>query len=99
MRFTNCIELSKSIMVCHMKKGLLTLEPFYENRKNEYRMDILKCPYCRVFTELGAPELAKYSCESDDIVYGNLPGIDFIRTQTLATGGTRCDFYLRLSDK
>ena len=86
-------------MVCHMKKGLLTLEPFYENRKNEYRMDILKCPYCRVFTELGAPELAKYSCESDDIVYGNLPGIDFIRTQTLATGGTRCDFYLRLSDK
>ena len=72
---------------------------FYENQKNEYRMDILGCPYCRVFTELGTPELAQYSCESDDIVYGNLPGIDFIRTQTLAKGGTKCDFYLRLSNK
>ncbi|MBP5223067.1 MAG: L-2-amino-thiazoline-4-carboxylic acid hydrolase [Lachnospiraceae bacterium] len=72
---------------------------FYENGRNEYRMDIIQCPYCRVFSELGAPELAKYSCESDDIVYGDLPGIDFIRTQTLATGGTKCDFYLKLTDK
>ena len=33
MRFTNCIELSKSIMVCHMKKGLLTLEPVLKQNK------------------------------------------------------------------
>lgn len=30
--------------------------------------------------ELGAPELAQYSCDCDDIIYGNIPGIDFIRT-------------------
>ena len=72
---------------------------FYQNKKNEYRMDVLQCPYCRTFTELGAPELAQYSCESDDIVYGNLPGIEFIRTQTLAKGGDKCDFYLRLKQE
>ncbi len=72
---------------------------FYETDKNEFRMDIIQCPYCKAFAELGAPELAKYSCESDDIVYGNLEGIDFIRTQTLATGGSKCDFYLKLADK
>ena len=31
-------------------------------------------------------------CRADIINYGNLPYIDFIRTQTLCQGGDCCDF-------
>ena len=68
---------------------------FYDNQKGEYRMDIVSCPYHRYFTELGCPELTRISCKSDDLVYGNLPGISFERTGTLGRGNERCDFYIR----
>ena len=68
---------------------------FYPKMKDEFRMDILACPYCRYFTALGCPELTKIYCENDDRVYGNLPGLEFKRTGTLGTGADRCDFYLR----
>lgn len=56
---------------------------FYPPNPGEYRMDIVSCPYCRYFAELGCPELTKIFCENDDRVYGNLPGIEFVRTGTL----------------
>jgi len=68
---------------------------FYPKKKNEYRMDIVSCPYVRYFTELGCPELTKIYCANDDRVYGNLPGLEFKRAGTLGTGADRCDFYLR----
>lgn len=68
---------------------------FYPKTKNEFRMDIIACPYCRYFTELGCPELTKIYCENDNRVYGNLTGLEFKRTGTLGTGAERCDFYLR----
>lgn len=70
---------------------------FYENKKGEYRMDVVSCPYHRYFTELDCPELTRISCKSDDLVYGNLPGIKFERTGTLGRGNDRCDFYIRKS--
>ena len=68
---------------------------FYPKTKDEFRMDIVSCPYCRYFMELGCPELTKIYCENDNRVYGNLPGLEFKRTGTLGTGADRCDFYLR----
>ena len=68
---------------------------FYPKVKGEYRMDILACPYCRYFTELGCPELTRVFCENDDRMYGNLPGIAFERTGTLGKGAERCDFCIR----
>ena len=70
---------------------------YYPKKKNEYRMDITACPYCRFFAELGCPELTKIYCENDDRVYGNLPGIKFERTGTLGKGADRCDFCIRRS--
>ena len=72
---------------------------FYENKKGEYRMDVVFCPYHRYFTELGCPELTRISCKSDDLVYGNLPGIKFERTGTLGRGNDRCDFYINSGRK
>ncbi len=68
---------------------------FYPRRKDEYRMDVLSCPYCRYFTELGCPELTRIYCENDERTYGNLPGIVFERTGTLGKGADRCDFCIR----
>ena len=68
---------------------------FYPKKKGEYRMDILACPYNKYFTELGCPELTRIFCTNDNRCYGSLPGIEFKRSGTLATGATRCDFYLR----
>ena len=68
---------------------------FYPKEKNRYRTDIIACPYCRFFTELGCPELTKIFCENDNRVYGNLPGIVFERTGTLGTGADKCDFCVR----
>ena len=68
---------------------------FYPKKKGEYRMDILACPYCRYFTELGCPELTKIFCANDDRMYGNLPGLAFERTGTLGRGADKCDFCIR----
>lgn len=68
---------------------------FYPKEKVVYRMDILACPYCRYFGELGCPELTKIFCENDDRSYGNLPGLKFERTGTLGKGADRCDFCFR----
>lgn len=68
---------------------------FYDNPKGEYRMDVTSCPYNRYLTQLGCPEITKLFCENDDRMYGNLPGIDFIRTKTIGKGGDCCDFYLK----
>ena len=68
---------------------------FYPKKKGEYRMDIIACPYCRTFTELGCPELTRIFCENDERIYGRLPGLQFERSGTLGKGAERCDFYLR----
>ena len=68
---------------------------FYPKEKGAYRMDIIACPYNRYFTELGCPELTKIFCDNDERTYGNLPGLQFIRTGTLGKGSKRCDFYLK----
>jgi len=63
--------------------------------KQEANFDILECPYCKYLQELGCPELGPGFCKSDEYVYGNLDAFAFERTQTLATGGEKCDFCLR----
>ena len=72
---------------------------FYPKKKGEYRMDIVECPYHRIFTELGTPELTKIFCINDEYMYGDLPGIEFKRTSTLGKGGNKCDFCIRLKNK
>ena len=72
---------------------------FYDNPKGEYRMDVTACPYNKYLTELGCPEVTKLFCDNDDRMYGDLPGIDFIRTKTIGRGGDCCDFYMRKSLK
>ncbi len=70
---------------------------FYTKQKGEFRMDILQCPYNTYLNEVGCPELTRLFCESDVYSYGNLPGMDFVRTQTIGSGGSLCDFKLMIN--
>ena len=63
--------------------------------KEEVRFDINQCPYCQYLTEIGCPEIIRFSCEIDEWIYGNLPGLKFERTGTLGTGADKCDFCLK----
>lgn len=65
-----------------------------ESTQGSIHFDILDCPYCRYLSELGCPELTESFCKSDEYAYGNLKLIAFKRTQTLGTGGDKCDFYM-----
>lgn len=70
-------------------------QQIHECTTSHLRMDILSCPYLRHCTAAGAPEIAPLFCANDEFAYGNLPGITFRRTGTLANGADRCDFELR----
>ena len=70
-------------------------QKFYNTEDGSLRFDTLKCPYCKYSKECGCPEIIHTFCDSDIYCYGNLPKIEFNRTQTLGTGGDCCDFYLK----
>lgn len=67
--------------------------------KDEVCFDINQCPYCQVLTEIGCPEIIHFSCEIDEWIYGNLPGLEFSRSGTLDTGADKCDFCLKRARK
>lgn len=61
----------------------------------EFRFNMTKCPYEKKFREAGFPELCEIACTSDIHTYGSLKRMAFIRTETLGTGGSCCDFCIR----
>ena len=63
--------------------------------KDKVHFDIDQCPYCKYLTEIGCPEIIRFSCEIDEWIYGNLPGLKFERAGTLGTGADKCDFCLK----
>lgn len=69
-------------------------QQFHTADRKVLRFDILKCPYHDYLEKLGCPEIAYTFCDNDIYCYGELKGITFERTQTLGTGGEKCDFYL-----
>lgn len=71
-------------------------QQMHDCTSSHLRMDITACPYLRHCIAAGAPEIAPLFCANDEYCYGNLPGITFRRTGTLARGADRCDFELSL---
>ncbi len=72
---------------------------FHPTGKHRVKFDILSCPYYEVCLELDCLELAPAFCTTDDICYGHMhPKLRWNRTQTLARGGTLCDFDIEVND-
>lgn len=59
-----------------------------------YQMDVTVCPYVKYCNAEGCGELTRIFCDIDVYAYGHLDGITFERSQTLGTGGEKCDFHL-----
>ena len=50
------------------------------------------CFFLKVLSAYGAPELTAHFCKLDDLLFGNIPGISWERTQTLGRGDECCNF-------
>lgn len=70
----------------------------FEANTSLLQMDMTMCPYVKYAKRFKVEELTTIFCESDFATYGNLSGIAFKRTQTLGTGGNKCDFkFIRIN--
>jgi hypothetical protein len=57
----------------------------------DYGVDYLECVSCKFLQTQGGMQIAPYLCNCDQL-YSELWGWGLVRTQTLASGGTKCDF-------
>ena len=60
--------------------------------KTEISWDCHSCYYVNTLKKHNASELTPIFCESDDVVYGNIPGVRWGRTKTIGRGADTCDF-------
>ena len=63
-----------------------------QNDKYALKWDCSRCFYAEVFARYGTSELTAIFCESDDVVYGNIPTIRWARKCTIGNGDDICDF-------
>lgn len=71
----------------------------HQANSHRYQMDVTACPYVKYCNAEGCGELTHIFCDNDVYAYGYLDGIIFERTQTLGTGGEKCDFLLYSAKK
>lgn len=60
--------------------------------RGRFEVDITKCLWHTACTENGCPELCPLFCDVDNVTYGGLRKMGFLRTKTLGCGGDCCDF-------
>ena len=61
--------------------------------KDYYDITITKCLWHTACAENGCVELCSLFCDADDVTYGRLEKIGFMRTKTLGYGRDCCDFH------
>ena len=66
-----------------------------EDDPNWYEIDYHECGVCKLFKQEGCFELAKYLCKLDFVI-AEVIGLDLHRSQTLAEGGSMCDFRYKI---
>lgn len=70
----------------------------FQREKDCYDLIYTRCGLCQLGRRENCFHLIRYLCEADFITY-DLMGADLKRTQTLASGGTCCDFHVSRKDK
>ena len=63
-----------------------------ENSDRVIAYDCTNCFYLNTLTQYGAPELTPTFCRLDDVMFENVPFIEWKRTKTLGRGDEVCDF-------
>ena len=65
---------------------------YEDDPKNEFHFECNACIYAQILGKRNLMKLGSMCCHADIINYSALPYTDFIRTETLCQGGSRCDF-------
>jgi hypothetical protein len=63
-----------------------------KNDSKSVEFKITKCLWYDACIENNCPELCKAFCEVDNIIYGSMKTVKFIRKGTIGTGSEFCDF-------
>ena len=63
--------------------------------RDEFSMITHKCIFHQIFEKYGMPEMTAIFCKVDDILYSDLPRVDFLYSQQIGNGGTMCDYTFR----
>lgn len=63
-----------------------------DDPKDLLRFECNACIYAQILPRYGAARLGGIFCHADVVNYGELQGIDFIRTETLCQTGQDCNF-------
>ena len=66
-----------------------------KSKKDEFKVTMHKSFWHDTYVEYGCPEVCAQACKCDDLTYGGLRHIEYLRTQTLGTGGSCCDFHFK----
>ena len=79
-----------------MKKGM-SGDEIWESRilsdsGSCFSVDVLKCLWADTCEFFQCPELCEIFCLCDHIVFGDIKGFEFKRSQTLGMKGDKCDF-------
>lgn len=82
----------KKGMIYNVTKKDLWEADITPKEKGSFGVNIKKCLWYDACKENGCPEICKFFCECDDIIYVGLRKMEFKRTKTLARGGDCCDF-------
>ena len=61
--------------------------------KDYFDVTITKCLWHTACVENGCADLCRLFCDVDNVTYGGLKKIGFMRTKTLGYGGDCCDFH------
>ena len=62
-----------------------------------YGIDIVECGICKLFQKHNYQQYASILCEVDEIT-SSLAGLQLIRTGTIASGASKCDFRFKKLD-
>lgn len=57
-----------------------------------YAFDVTGCRFVEIFNAMGCREAAPLMCAMDSAMYAGMAHVTLKRTNTLALGGTKCDF-------
>jgi hypothetical protein len=62
------------------------------NNPREIRWNCHACFYDKELRRYGVSELTRVFCQSDDLIYGNIPGVTWGREKTIGNRDELCDF-------
>ncbi len=91
-RIPGFFNLFRFVMKAGMKGDEIWNSSIISDRGDRYSVDVLKCLWADTCEHFKCPEICEIFCLCDHIVFGNIDGFVFERSQTLGMNGEKCDF-------